>query len=1076
MHSFSSLKSFSRSLTILFVGGISMGIFLFFTPPAHAASWYDAAWPYRKAITINNAKISQTGGTVLSNFPVLVSLTDPDLKYAGSGGRVASSTGADIVFTDSDGRTALNYEIENYSSSTGNLVAWVNVPILSPAVSHTIYAYFGDATAPTESVATEEATWDSDFISVYHLGNITDLRTNDSTGNYPGMNNGAAVVTTGEVFGGAGFNGSSTYIYNNSFVEPTNSATLSAWAKLTDASDNWNTIADVDYGYLQLQLAARSGAGDISWLVSHPGGSSLCKIGDAGILNQWHLYTATYDSSNNALSVYVDGNKLGSCAMTGSPNFSGNSALTIGAIYKGSGGAYFNGAMDEVEASEVARSADWINTEYNDQSDPSAFYSVGVLERYASSPIINSFTASPAYIGHGGSSTLSWNVTGTITSIAITPGVFTSSLSSGSMTVTPGGTTVYTLTATNNNGSATENTAITLGSTPPTVPSGLSVVTSTPSTIALSWPASTGAGTAVAGYDIYRNGAKIASIGPGTYIDTAINSPAYVYYLDTGLTAGTAYVYAVDAYDATDDVSAQSFGIRAATLSQTVPSISEWSAAFWMSGSGSSSTPPISAIDWSSMTHIIHGPAIPWANGTLDLTTYSITSDAPALVSAAHAHNVKVLLSIMSGWSAQDDFADAANNNMTTLVGNIVNAVNTYGYDGVDIDWENTASSMINWTSMTTLISDLRAALGTKLLTAEADGGDQSHWAPLSGDLDRVNVMVYDMAASWEPFTWYDSPLYGIKSAVSLDSYKNDFVNAGIPVSKIDLGLPFYGYAVRGGCQTLGCAAGISAPLQMWTTPPTWIPENEARLAGNYDLSSSNPDWHWDIYAHEPYLSINEQDNASDTFVTFENQQSLTDKIDYIKSNDLGGWSIWNINNDYFPSEPATAQIYPLSHAVALELASAPAAPSSVVIAPLQTGSGSTVSAPISSVATSSVSSPSSSIMAGMTSSQLESLLLSLESELQTLHEESSSSSPSSSVFTRDLSSGMTGADVKQLQLFLISRNIGPAAKKLAANGATMNFGSLTKAALMEFQVSAHITPAAGYFGPATRAYVNAQD
>jgi GH18 family chitinase len=1067
MHPFSSLRSFSRSQTILFVGGISMGIFLFFPPPTHAASWYDAAWPYRKAITINNTKISQTGGTVLSNFPVLISLTDPDLKYAGSGGRVTSSTGADIVFTDSDGRTALNYEIENYSPSTGNLVAWVNVPTLSPAVNHTIYAYFGNAVAPTESVATEEATWDSNFISVYHLGSITDLRTNDSTGNYPGMNNGTAVTTTGEVFGGAGFNGSSTYIYNNSFVEPTNSATLSAWAKLTDASDNWNTIADLDYGYLQLQLAARSGAGDVSWLVSHSGGSSLCKISDTDILNRWHLYAATYDSSNNALSVYVDGNKLGSCTMTGSPNFSGNSALTIGAIYKGSGGAYFYGAMDEVEASEVARSADWINTEYNNQSDPSAFYSVGALEQYASSPIINSFTASPAYISHGGNSTLSWNVTGTITSIAITPGAFTSHLSSGSVTVTPGSTTVYTLTATNNNGSATENATVTLGSTPPTVPGDLSVVTSTPSTIAFSWSASTEEGSAIAGYDIYRNGEKIASISPSTYIDTAVNSPAYVYYLDTGLTAGTAYIYAVDAYDIIGNVSAQSSGIRATTMNRAVPSISQWSAAFWMSGSGSSSTPPISAIDWSSMTHIIHGPAIPLANGMLDLTTYSIASDAPALVSAAHAHNVKVLLSIMSGWSARDDFADAANNNMATFVGNIVSAVNTYGYDGVDIDWENTASSTINWTSMTTLISDLRAALGTKLLTAEADGGDQSHWAPLSGDLDRVNVMVYDMAASWEPFIWYDSPLYGVSSAVSLDAYKNDFVNAGIPAAKIDLGLPFYGYAVQGGCQTLGCAAGISAPLQMWTTPPTWIPENEARLAGNYDLSSANPDWHWDVYAHEPYLGIDEPGNASDTFVTFEDQQSLTDKIDYIKSNDLGGWSVWNINNDYFPSEPATAQIYPLSHAVALELAGPTSALSSSIATTPQAGIGSAVSAPTSSA---------SSSVAGMTSSQLESLLLSLESELQTLHMESSSSAPTSSVFTRDLFSGMTGADVKQLQLFLISQNIGPAAKKLAANGATTNFGSLTKAALAEFQTYAHIAPASGYFGSVTRAYVNAHD
>ena len=36
----------------------------------------------------------------------------------------------------------------------------------------------------------------------------------------------------------------------------------------------------------------------------------------------------------------------------------------------------------------------------------------------------------------------------------------------------------------------------------------------------------------------------------------------------------------------------------------------------------------------------------------------------------------------------------------------------------------------------------------------------------------------------------------------------------------------------------------------------------------------------------------------------------------------------------------------------------------------------------------------------------------------------------------------------------------------------TISFGTLTKAALAWFQAVAGITPAAGYFGPKTRAYV----
>jgi peptidoglycan hydrolase-like protein with peptidoglycan-binding domain len=66
----------------------------------------------------------------------------------------------------------------------------------------------------------------------------------------------------------------------------------------------------------------------------------------------------------------------------------------------------------------------------------------------------------------------------------------------------------------------------------------------------------------------------------------------------------------------------------------------------------------------------------------------------------------------------------------------------------------------------------------------------------------------------------------------------------------------------------------------------------------------------------------------------------------------------------------------------------------------------------------------------------------------------------------------MSGNDMKQLQLFLIKENAGPAAEKLKAHGVTQTFASLTKAALIEFQKHVGIVPASGYFGPITRAWV----
>jgi hypothetical protein len=134
---------------------------------------------------------------------------------------------------------------------------------------------------------------------------------------------------------------------------------------------------------------------------------------------------------------------------------------------------------------------------------------------------------------------------------------------------------------------------------------------------------------------------------------------------------------------------------------------------------------------------------------------------------------------------------------------------------------------------------------------------------------------------------------------------------------------------------------------------------------------------------------------------------------------------------------------------------------------------------------TTSVSSPASSSVTATPSSSLsqdQSLLFSLESELQTLEGEAGGGgsvattvAPSSFLFTRNLQFGMTGNDVKQLQLFLIAQNIGPAAQRLKINGVTHYFGSLTRAALIELQKKEGITPTIGYFGAKTRGWVNAQ-
>jgi len=71
-----------------------------------------------------------------------------------------------------------------------------------------------------------------------------------------------------------------------------------------------------------------------------------------------------------------------------------------------------------------------------------------------------------------------------------------------------------------------------------------------------------------------------------------------------------------------------------------------------------------------------------------------------------------------------------------------------------------------------------------------------------------------------------------------------------------------------------------------------------------------------------------------------------------------------------------------------------------------------------------------------------------------------------------NLETGSEGGGVVWLQDFLISAGAGSSAKVLASVGATGYFGSITKNALAEYQLSVGISPAQGYFGSITRAWI----
>jgi hypothetical protein len=111
----------------------------------------EASFAHRKPITIDGTRV--VGGPHL-DFPVLVSVVDPELATIANGGGVTSPSGYDIAFRAADGTTILDWEVERYDGANGTLVAWVRLPgTVGPpdtrvqnGVSTVFYVYYGDPT------------------------------------------------------------------------------------------------------------------------------------------------------------------------------------------------------------------------------------------------------------------------------------------------------------------------------------------------------------------------------------------------------------------------------------------------------------------------------------------------------------------------------------------------------------------------------------------------------------------------------------------------------------------------------------------------------------------------------------------------------------------------------------------------------------------------------------------------------------------------------------------------------------------------------------------------------------------
>ncbi|WP_308295079.1 glycoside hydrolase family 18 protein [Streptomyces sp. NK08204] len=383
--------------------------------------------------------------------------------------------------------------------------------------------------------------------------------------------------------------------------------------------------------------------------------------------------------------------------------------------------------------------------------------------------------------------------------------------------------------------------------TVPAAPAGLTVSGTTSSSASLSWNAVTGA----TGYNVYQNGTKVTAV---TGASATI----------TGLAASTSYSFQVTATNAAGE-SAKSATVTATTTSGgggggggALPRHAV--TGYWQNFNNGATVQKIS--DVPSAYDII---AVAFADATSTPGAVGFTLDSAGLggytadqfkadIKAKQAAGKKVIISIggQNGTVSVNDSASAAN-----FANSVYALMQTYGFDGVDIDLENG----LNATYMTQALRALSAKAGSSLIitmapqTLDMQSTSSAYFQTalnVKDILTVVNTQYYNSGS----MLGCDGKVYGQGSVDFLTALACIQLEGGLSPSQVGLGLPASTSGAGSGyvsptvvdnaldCLTAGTNCGSFKPSRTY-------PDLRGAMAWstNWDASSGNA-WSNAVGAH----------------------------------------------------------------------------------------------------------------------------------------------------------------------------------------------------------------------------------
>jgi chitinase len=276
------------------------------------------------------------------------------------------------------------------------------------------------------------------------------------------------------------------------------------------------------------------------------------------------------------------------------------------------------------------------------------------------------------------------------------------------------------------------------------------------------------------------------------------------------------------------------------------------------------------------------------------------------LISLAHAAGAEVYPSI-GGWSLSSAFPAmaASPTSRTNFANKCVELIQDYGFDGIDIDWEfpgfaDHAGTTQDKTNFSLLLEEVRIKLlelsqttGKSYgLTAALPCGPENFnnidISAVAKSLTELNLMTYDFHGAWDTTTGVNAPLYDQgwgPEGFSLDSCVKNWVGGGASPSRINIGVPFYGRSFRD-------AKGLNQP-------------HGGSDTGNWPMDDGTPEYYNIQQTLSSMTSVRDETTktqyayfSSGGLVSFDDEQAVCDKTEYVVSNNLHGFIIWELSGD----------------------------------------------------------------------------------------------------------------------------------------------------------------------------------